>query len=59
MRSVAVDTKAKSYEILIEEGVLDNPAEHLEKGMDQETLRHFDRHERVPALRKESVKESF
>ena len=31
MRSVAVDTKAKSYEILIEEGVLDNPAEHLEK----------------------------
>ena len=55
MRSVAVDTKAKSYEILIEEGVLDNPAE----GMDQETLRHFDRHERVPALRKESVKESF
>ena len=31
MRSVAVDTKARSYEILIEEGVLDNPAEHLEK----------------------------
>ena len=31
MRSVAVDTKAKAYEILIEEGVLDNPAEHLEK----------------------------
>lgn len=31
MRSVAVDTKTKSYEILIEEGVLDNPAEHLEK----------------------------
>ena len=31
MRSVAVDTKARSYEILIEEGILDNPAEHLEK----------------------------
>ncbi|WP_334116324.1 3-dehydroquinate synthase [Ligilactobacillus sp.] len=31
MRSVAVDTENKSYSVLIEEGILENPAEYLRK----------------------------
>ena len=31
MRSVAVDTENKSYSVLIEEGLLENPAEYLRK----------------------------